>query len=120
MSLKQSLKEHFKDEPPFLLSKLRSSLEKHISISSIAKQVYKCLGLRHTEQRPSAHEAAVLGAVRGSGGVLLHSHIPLHPSFPGRAHTPAPLTCLSTLAPLEHALINGVFLSVLRGPIMSL
>lgn len=26
------------------------------------------------------------------------------------------LTCLSKLVPLEHALINGVFLSVLRGP----
>lgn len=29
---------------------------------------------------------------------------------------PAPLPCLSKLAPLEHAVINGVFLSVLRGP----
>lgn len=49
------------------------------------------------------------------------SPAPAHPSgssLPreGPRSGPAPLTCLSKLAPLEHALINGVFLSVLRGP----
>lgn len=44
----------------------------------------------------------------------MHPHIPLHPAS---LHLgPAPLACLSKLAPLEHALINGVFLSALRGP----
>lgn len=98
MSLKQGLKEHFKDE----LHSCSPRLEKCISVTSIGKQVYKCLGLGHTEQRPSAHEAAVLEclgqtAVLGTGGVLLHPHIPLHPAFRGRTRTPAPLTCLLSM-----------------------
>lgn len=62
-----------------------------------------------------------LGGRGGSAAPTHPSAFPLHSAFRGRERrTPAPLTCLSKLAPLEHALINGVFLSVLRGPIMSL
>lgn len=66
---------------------------------------------------PGSSNAWVFGADCSSWG-RESSPAPTYPSA-SRLQREDPRSC-ATHMPLEHALINGVFLSVLRGPIMSL